>query len=904
MVPPERAGVKVPGDLFATKKRYANIDQKAKPSLAYSSLTTQTQVSENVYLLDEAYGLGKDLLGGKGHGLVEMTHAGLPVPPGLIVSTKVCAEYYESGQQFPEELMPTVMEKLAKVEERTGKKFGKSLLVSVRSGAPLSMPGMMDTILNLGLNDDVVQYLITSTKNERFALDAYRRFIQMYGKIVEQIEGSKFEDLIQKKKDAKGVKDDVELDSEDLKQLVSEFKALFRSEAGKEFPSDPKEQLRRAIEAVLKSWNGKRAIEYRRFYKIDDKMGTAVCIVAMVFGNTGDNSGSGVGFTRNPSTGEQKLYAEFLINAQGEDVVSGARTPFSIEEIEEKMPDLYKQLVRIAGLLERHYRDMQDFEFTVENGKLWMLQTRTAKRTAQAAVKIALDLVREGSITEEDAVMRVDPMQLDQLLHKHIDPEAHVDVLVRGIAASPGAAVGKAVFDTNRAAELGKLGESVILVRRETAPEDIHGMIASQGVLTQRGGKTCHAAVVARGMGKPAVVGAESLIILDGKARSDDVIINEGDIITIDGGTGDVILGTAPLVDAEISGDLEEFLNMADKYRRTGVWANADTPTMVAKAIEFKAEGFGLVRTERMFNAKIRLPFVQRMIISSTTEERKKWLEKLKEFQKKDFYDIFMAAKGRPVVIRLLDLPQHEFLHAPASPELEELIAKKMSSLKEDNPMLGHRGIRLGMTYPEIYEMQSRAIAEAKVAVEAKGIEVRAEIMLPLTSEANELARLRELIKKILPDSPVGTMVETPRAAITATDIAKYSDFFSFGTNDLTQMTFGMSRDDAEGKFLVKYVEEKILPNNPFEVIDKKGVGRLMQIASEDGRRVNPKLEIGVCGETGGDPESIEFFINEVGVNYTSCSPYRVPIARLASAQAAIKSKSRERAEKKYATTL
>ncbi|HYB05016.1 MAG TPA: pyruvate, phosphate dikinase, partial [Nitrososphaerales archaeon] len=731
-------------------------------------MTTQTAVSDNVYLLEEAYGQGKDVLGGKGHGLVEMTHAGLPVPPGIIISTRVCSEYYENGRKFPEGLMPTVLSKLRVIEEKTGKKFGQSLLVSVRSGAPLSMPGMMDTILNLGLNDEVVQYLQSSTNNERFAFDAYRRFIQMYGKIVERIDGNKFEKLIEEKKASRGVKSDVELTASDLKELVHEFKQLFKAESGKEFPADPNKQLRHAIEAVLASWNGKRAVEYRRFYKIDDKMGTAVNVVAMVFGNTGENSGSGVGFTRNPSTGERKLFAEFLINAQGEDVVSGARTPFSIEEIEEKMPDLFEQLSRIGGLLERHYRDMQDFEFTVENGKLWMLQTRTGKRTAQAAVKIALDFVSDRMISDEEAVMRVEPAQLDQLLHKHIDPEAHMDVLVRGIAASPGAAIGKAVFDTNRAAELGKLGESVILVRRETAPEDIHGMILSQGVLTQRGGKTCHAAVVARGMGKPAVVGAETLVILDNHAQAGDVVINDGDILTIDGGTGDVILGPAPLVDAEISDDLDRFLTLADKFRKTGVWANADTPAMVAKAIEFKAEGFGLVRTERMFNAKIRLPFVQRMIISSTTEDRKKWLEKLKEFQKKDFIDIFFAAKGRPVVIRLLDLPQHEFLHAPASSELGELIAKKLPSLKEDNPMLGHRGIRLGMTYPEIYEMQAQAIAEAKVAVEAKGIEVRAEIMLPLTSEAKELSTLRDLIKRILPDSPVGTMIETPRAAVTA----------------------------------------------------------------------------------------------------------------------------------------
>ena len=855
-------------------------------------MTTQTTISNKVLLLDEAYGLGKDLLGGKGHGLVEMNHAGLPVPPGIIITTTVCGDYYSNDRKFPVNLMPIVLSKMKDIEMKTGKKFGKSLLVSVRSGAPISMPGMMDTILNLGLNDEVLQYLITSTKNERFAYDAYRRFVQMYAKIVEQLEGSLFEDLIQKKKDSRNVKNDVDLDAEALAELVKEFKQLFKEKTGKAFPNDPNEQLRSAIEAVLKSWNGKRAIEYRKFYKISDSMGTAVNIVAMVFGNTGNNSGSGVGFTRNPNTGEKKLFAEFLINAQGEDVVSGARTPFSIDDIKEMMPELYSQISKIATTLESHYKDMQDFEFTVENGKLWMLQTRTGKRTAQAAVKIALDLVNEGSIKEEEALLRVEPTQLDQLLHKHIDPESHVDVLVRGIAASPGAAVGKAVFDTNRAAELGKAGEKEILVRRETAPEDIHGMIASQGVLTQRGGKTCHAAVVARGMGKPAVVGAESLLILDGKARAGEAVISEGDIITIDGGTGDVIIGSAPLVDVKLSGDLGVLLKMADKFRKTQVWANADTPSMVAKAIEFQAEGFGLVRTERMFNAEDRLPFVQRMIISSDTEERKKWLERLKEFQKKDFHDIFLAAQGRPVVIRLLDLPQHEFLHAPASPDLMEPITKKLPSLKEDNPMLGHRGIRLGMTYPEIYEMQSKAIAEAKSAVEAAGVKVKVEIMLPLTSEANELMRLRKLVKSILPDSPVGTMIETPRAAITADEIAKYSDFFSFGTNDLTQMTFGMSRDDAEGKFLIKYVEEKVIPNNPFEVIDKKGVGRLMKIASADGRRQNASLEIGVCGETGGDPESIEFFINEVGVNYTSCSPYRVPIARLASAQAVIHKKS------------
>ena len=878
-------------------------DSQIQKETAVGEMTTQTSISDKVLLLEEAYGLSKALLGGKGHGLAEMTHAGLPVPPGIIITTRVCNQYYEDGQLLPKDLMPMVLEKMKIIEQRTGKKFGKSLLVSVRSGAPLSMPGMMDTILNLGLNDQVLEYLISSTRNERFAQDAYRRFVQMYGKIVEHIEGKEFEDLIERKKEKRGIKHDVELSVSDLKELVLEFKKLFKERSGKEFPSNPEDQLKSAIEAVMLSWKGTRAIEYRRFYKIDDALGTAVNIVAMVFGNAGDDSGSGVGFTRNPSTGEKKLYAEFLVNAQGEDVVSGSRTPFSMEEIQERFPDLCAQLLKIAERLEKHYLDMQDFEFTVERGKLWMLQTRTGKRTAQAGIMIAMDLVNDGLISKEQAILRVEPSQLDQMLHKHIDPEAKVNPVVRGIAASPGAAIGKAIFDTGRAAELGKKGEKVILVRRETAPEDIQGMIVSEGILTQRGGKTCHAAVVARGMGKPAVVGAEQLSILEDCARTGDTVIKEGDIITIDGGTGEVILGSAPLVDAEISKDLERFLSWADEIKTNGVWANADTPTMVSNAIKFGAEGFGLVRTERMFNAKERLPFVQRLILSESAEERKRWLDELKLFQSKDFYDIFVAANGKPVVIRLLDLPQHEFLHAPASPELAEPIKKKLPSLKEDNPMLGHRGIRLGMTWPEIYEMQTQAIWEAKSKAEAEGVKVRAEIMLPLTVHVNEMSRLRSIIEKIAPGVPIGTMIETPRAALTAGEIAKSSDFFSFGTNDLTQMTFGVSRDDAEGKFLVRYVEEKVLPFNPFETIDKEGVGRLMKMAVEEGRNANPGLEIGICGEAGGDPESIDFFVNEVGLNYVSCSPFRVPIARLASAHAALRSKSISKG-KTYHSTL
>ena len=878
-------------------------DSQIQKEIALEEMTTQTSISNKVLLFEEAYGMSKDLLGGKGHGLVEMTHAGLPVPPGITITTRVCTEYYEDGQTLPKDLMPMVMEKMKSIEQRTGKKFGKSLLVSVRSGAPLSMPGMMDTVLNLGLNDQVLEFLVSSTRNERFAQDAYRRFIQMYGKIVARIDGKEFEDLIERKKEERGIKHDVELSVSDLKELVVGFKKLFKERTGKEFPSNPEDQLKSAIEAVLLSWNGKRAVEYRRFYKIEDSIGTAVSIVAMVFGNFGDNSGSGVGFTRNPSTGEKILYAEFLANAQGEDVVSGSRTPFSMEDIHAKFPDLYEQLRQIAERLEKHYLDMQDFEFTVENGKLWMLQTRTGKRTAQAAIKIAMDLVKDKLISKEQAILRVDPSQLDQMLHKHIDPEAKVNPILRGIAASPGAAIGKAVFDTTRAAELGKKGEKIILVRRETAPEDIHGMIVSEGILTQRGGKTCHAAVVARGMGKPAVVGAEQLSILEDYAKTGDIVIREGDIITIDGGTGDVILGSAPLVDAEISKDLETFLSWADEIKTNGVWANADTPTMVANAIKFGAEGFGLVRTERMFNAKERLPFVQRLILSDSAEERKKWLNELKPFQSRDFYDIFIAANGRPVVIRLLDLPQHEFLHAPASPELAEPIRKKLPSLKEDNPMLGHRGIRLGMTWPEIYEMQTQAIWEAKKRAEAEGVKVMAEIMLPLTVHVNEMSRLRAIIEKIAPGVPIGTMIETPRAALTAGEIARSADFFSFGTNDLTQMTFGVSRDDAEGKFLVRYVEEKVLPHNPFETIDKEGVGRLMKIAVEEGRKTNPALEIGICGEVGGDPESIDYFVNQVGLSYVSCSPFRVPIARLASAHASLRGKSSSK-DKAYHSTL
>lgn len=871
-----------------------------------------------VFLFDEAKGLTRFELGGKGYGLVEMTAAGLPVPPGFTILTSACKEYYKNGGKIPEGLLDEVREKVRKLEERTGKRFNdpeRPLLVSVRSGAPYSMPGMMDTILNLGMNDRVAEGLARLTGDRRFAYDAYRRFIQMFARIAMGVKGELFEQALERVKHRLGVKHDYEIPASELEKLIQEYKQIVKRETGREFPQDPWEQLVMAIEAVFKSWNNPRAIEYRRYYKISDDLGTAVNVQLMVFGNLGMDSGSGVGFTRNPSTGENKLYGEYLPNSQGEDVVAGIRTPIPIEKVD---PKIYKQLVEIARNLEKYFKDMQDFEFTVERGTLYMLQTRNGKRTAQAAVKIAVDMVREGLITKEEALTRIEPNELNQLLHRRLDPKAKVDPIAKGLNASPGVATGKVIFDTDEAAELGGKGEKVILVRPETTPEDIKGVIAAQGVLTSRGGMTSHAAVVARGMGKPAVVGCESIKIFmdEGYFVTDKgVRVNKGDVITIDGTTGNVILGVAPTIEPELTEEFRLLLSWANEVKRLGVRANADTPEAAAKAREFGAEGIGLCRTERMFNAPDRLPIVREMIMAETEEERRRALEKLFPLQLGDFIEIFKIMKGLPVTVRLLDLPLHEFLPSEAQllSEVYELRSKgapqkeidekmkilnKVRQLQEHNPMIGHRGCRLAIRYPEIYEMQVRAILTAAIRVlRSEGETVHVQIMIPLVSEAAELAYLREIVEKtaekvfqengIRIPFKVGTMIETPRAALTASEIAKVADFFSFGTNDLTQTTFGFSRDDVEAKFMADYLERKILKENPFEVLDTKGVGRLVKLATEEGKKSNAHLEVGICGEHGGEPNSVKFF-HEAGLDYVSCSPYRIPIARIAAAQAAI----------------
>lgn len=887
-------------------------------------------MSENrprVLLFEEAIGLTKFELGGKGYGLVEMTRIGLPVPPGINIPTYVCREYYSSGR-FPDGILEEVRAKLRVIEERVGRRFGsaeKPLLVSVRSGAPYSMPGMMDTILNLGLNDEIVKSLAEETRDERFSYDSYRRLIQMFGKIVLGIKDEKFDKIIEEHKKKLGVKHDVEIPAEEWRKIIEEFKELIRHESGREFPQDPWEQLKMAIEAVFKSWNNPRAIVYRKTYNIPENLYTAVNIQMMVFGNLGPDSGTGVGFTRNPSTGEKKLYGEYLLNAQGEDVVAGIRTPKPLEELKNELPQVYGELLRVSEILEKHFRDMQDFEFTIQEGKLYLLQTRNGKRTAQAAVKIAVDMVNEGLISKEEAISRIDPNDLNQLLHPRIDPNIKAKPIARGLNASPGAATGKVVFTADEAAELGDKGEKVILVRPETKPEDIHGMIAAKGILTSRGGMTSHAAVVARGMGKPAVVGAEMLKIdLDKEIFTvDGVQVKKFDTITIDGTTGHVYLGAIPTIEPELSGELQILLSWADEIRRLEVRANAETPIAARKAREFGAKGIGLARTERMFNAPDRLPIVLELIFSETEEERWNAVKKLLPMFKSDFKEIFREMAGYPVTVRLLDLPLHEFL-----PRIEELIQevtelrvkvksrkkgykkasrllqekerilKRALQLAEHNPMIGHRGCRLGISYPEIYRIQTRAIIEAALELKREGIAAHPEIMIPLVSEANELRILREIVEaeaeKVFQEYGdriklhIGTMIETPRAALTASEIAKVADFFSFGTNDLTQMTFGFSRDDAEAKFMALYLGKKILPNNPFERIDEAGVGRLVKIGTKEGKEANSKLEVGICGEHGGDPDSIRFF-EEAGLDYVSCSPYRVPIARLAAAQARLR---------------
>jgi pyruvate,orthophosphate dikinase len=878
-----------------------------------------------VYFFGEGDASMKLLLGGKGANLAEMTRIGLPVPPGFTITTEACSHFYKNNQAWPEGLEEEVKKSLKALEEKTGKKFGdpsNPLLVSVRSGAPASMPGMMDTILNLGLNDEVVKGLARLTSNERFAYDCYRRFIQMFGNVVMGVDHSKFEAILDEVKEEVGAKQDTDLDAEALKKVVEKYKKLYKESTGEDFPQDPWEQLRRAINAVFLSWNNKRAITYRKIHNIPEDWGTAVNVQMMVFGNMGFDSGTGVGFTRNPSTGAKEYYGEYLLNAQGEDVVAGIRTPKPIKEMEKELPQAFEELKRVYEILEKHYKDMQDFEFTIERGKLYLLQTRTGKRTAQAAIKIAVDMVREGLIDEKTAVKRVEPNQINQLLHPQIDRSQPLKVLAKGLPASPGAASGKVVFDADEAEKLGNAGEKVILVRPETTPDDIHGVVAAQGVLTSRGGMTSHAAVVARGMGKPCVAGCEAIKIdLERKEFTvGDVVVKEGEYITIDGSTGEVILGQVRTIPPQLSEEFKVLLSWADKFRKLGVRANADTPADAKKALEFGAEGIGLCRTEHMFMAPDRLPWVQKMIMAQTLEERKEALAHIEPMQKGDFKEIFRIMEGKPVTIRLIDPPLHEFLprledllvevatlraKGVTGPELEEKekLLKVVRNLHEANPMMGLRGCRLVILYPEIAEMQVRAIMEAACELTKEGVKVIPEIMIPLVGHRNEIKilkeKLDEVAQKVLQEQGVsvnysfGTMIEVPRAALVADQIAEYAEFFSFGTNDLTQMTFGYSRDDAEGKFLFFYEENGILPEDPFQVLDQEGVGQLMQMAVEKGRKTRPNLKCGICGEHGGEPKSVAF-CHKIGLNYVSCSPFRVPIARLAAAHAALEDVEKE----------
>jgi pyruvate, orthophosphate dikinase len=829
-----------------------------------------------VYDFDEPAEGGRELLGGKGIGLAEMTQLGIPVPTGFTITTQACRAYLRSGGTV-EGLEDEVAEHLARLESRTGQRFGDPdapLLVSVRSGAAISMPGMMDTILNVGLNDESVLGLARSTGNDEFARDCYRRLIQMFGETVDDIPHERF-----------SVDDSVE-----------QAREIYERETGHGFPQHAREQLQRAITAVFDSWNSARAQVYRQTYGIPDNLGTAVNVVQMVFGNKGEDSATGVCFTRDPSTGEQGVYGEYLLNAQGEDVVAGIRTPQPLAELREHLPEAYDELLGTMGTLERHYRDMQDIEFTVEEGRLYLLQTRTAKRTAAAAIKCAVDMTAEGLIDRDEAVARIDPTQLDQLLHPRLDPDAQFEVAAQGLNASPGAASGKIVLDADSAEEHGKAGESVVLVRWETTPDDIHGLIQAQGVLTAHGGMTSHAAVVARGMGKPCVAGVEGLEIDVGTktVRIGGQELHEGDVITIDGGTGRVIVGEVPLVAPAINEDFETILGWADEQRRLKVRANADNADDAAKAREFGAQGIGLCRTEHMFFGEERLPVMQEMILAGDESGRRDALDRLLPFQQSDFEGIFEAMAGLPVTIRLLDPPLHEFL-----PSLEEArderMRRRIRVLTEANPMLGTRGCRVGLQWPEIYEMQVRAIARAAKAVQERGGDPPlVEVMHPLVGFQEELRRLRELTERVMEEEApeleylCGTMIELPRAALRADEIAEVADFFSFGTNDLTQTTLGMSRDDAEGKFLTFYLEDGVLERNPFEVLDSDGVGDLMRIGVERGRETKPDIKLGICGEHGGDPSSVEF-CHRIGLDYVSCSPYRVPLARLAAAQAVLK---------------
>ena len=868
-----------------------------------------------VYLFKEGNANMRELLGGKGANLAEMTNLGLPVPQGFTVTTEACTRYYTDGKVIGDDIVEQIYAALAETEKVAGKKFGDEndpFLVSVRSGARASMPGMMDTILNLGLTDKAVVGLANLTNNEKFAYDAYRRFIAMFSDVVMEIPKSEFEAVLDEFKEKKGVKFDRDLDAEDLKNVVVRFKEIYKKHLGVEFPQDPKVQLMEAVKAVFRSWDNPRAIYYRRMNDIPGDWGTAVNVQAMVFGNMGETSGTGVAFTRNPSTGEKKLYGEYLLNAQGEDVVAGIRTPQPIAQLQEQMPDVYQQFVDIAGKLEAHYRDMQDMEYTIERGKLFMLQTRNGKRTAAAALKIAVDLVDEGVLSEEEAVLKVEPKQLDTLLHPNFDAAAvkKAPVIAKGLPASPGAATGGIYFTADEAAEHGKAGEKVILVRRETTPEDIEGMDFSQGILTVFGGMTSHAAVVARGMGRAAVVGCGELKINE-EAKTLTVAsktYHEGDFISLDGSTGNVYDGQIATVDASISGDFARFMGWADAARKLRVRTNADNPRDTKQAVAFGAEGIGLCRTEHMFFEADRIAAVREMILADTKEQREKALAKILPMQQGDFEAMYKALEGKPMTVRYLDPPLHEFVpHVDMTEEIEGLAANlgisveevvyKINALHESNPMMGHRGCRLAVTYPEIAEMQTRAVLQAAINVKREcGYDIVPEIMIPLVGSKKELAYVKSIVvetaKKVFEEQGmelpyhVGTMIEIPRAAVTADEIAEEAEFFSFGTNDLTQMTFGFSRDDA-GKFLDAYYNAKIFESDPFARLDTDGVGKLVEMAAKLGRQTRPDIKLGICGEHGGDPSSV-MFCHKVGLNYVSCSPFRVPIARLAAAHAAI----------------
>jgi pyruvate,orthophosphate dikinase len=873
----------------------------------------------------EGNGKMKDILGGKGSGLAEMTNTGAPVPAGFTISTELCRLFYQNDMRLPRGIDKEIKKYLARVEKSMGAKFGDAsnpLLVSVRSGAKFSMPGMMDTVLNLGLNDKTATGFIKKTGNDRFVYDSYRRFVAMFGNVVLGIDKDVFEEILQKKKDAKRIKQDTSLLVEDLKELVKEFKAKIRQKTRESFPDDPYDQLRMTIEAVFRSWNNPRAIAYRRLHKIPGDLGTAVNVQAMVFGNMGDDCATGVGFTRNPSTGENTFYGEYLTNAQGEDVVAGIRTPKPIDELEEEMPRIYKELRSITSKLEKHYKDMQDFEFTVQQDKLYLLQTRTGKRTAPAAVKIAVDMVKEKLITKDQALSRIEPVQLNQLLHRGIDPTASTKVIARGLAASPGAAVGEVVFSTEEAIRWSEEKQKVILVRHETNPDDISGMAVAEGILTARGGMTSHAAVVARGMGKCCVVGCESIKINEERKQFmvDGIIVKKRDVISLNGATGEVMLGEVPTIEPELTGEFGKFMKWADQTRKLKVRTNADTPRDAAQAVRFGAEGIGLCRTEHMFFGDERLPVVQEMILAKTSTERQAALDKLLPFQKADFKGIFEAMAGRPVTIRTLDPPLHEFL--PDREELVEEIKKlkaeeepnqdlidekesilnRVEELHEANPMLGHRGCRLGIMFPEITAMQARAIFEAACELTKRGKKVFPEVMIPLVGHVNEFKNQKEVVDRAAEEAMkksrvklkylVGTMIEIPRACLTADQVASEAEFFSFGTNDLTQMTFGYSRDDA-GKFLPYYTENGILDHDPFVSLDQSGVGQLVEMGVKKGRSARKDLKVGICGEHGGDPDSV-IFCHRAGLDYVSCSPYRVPIARLAAAQAAVRKKVEE----------